>query len=83
MRDCRALQADSHNPVLLSHRSIASVKLGRFTEALKDATPCVNAEPLLEKGYHIQGLAYAALWQPGLAEKATRQALTKMQAIVH
>lgn len=72
-----ALRTRPEDPVLLSNRSAAFAGLKQYKNALKDAKACVSADPSFVKGYSRQAFAYAALKQPGRAEEAYRQGLSK------
>ncbi|KAL0047810.1 hypothetical protein WJX82_000505 [Trebouxia sp. C0006] len=72
-----ALRTRPEDAVLLSNRSAAFAGLKQYKHALKDAKACVSADPSFMKGYSRQAFAYAALKQPGRAEKAYRRGLSK------
>lgn len=68
---------DPRNHILLSNRSAAYVGLQDFNKALADATACVDMSPDFVKGYSRKGYAFLQLSQPGFAEAAYRQGLSK------
>ena len=46
-----ALKSDPSNHTILSNRSLAYFKLGKFKEALDDANKCINVAPKFGRGY--------------------------------
>ena len=60
--------------VLLSNRSAASAKLGKFDDALRDADECIKSKPDWGKGYGRRGAAFEGLGKMDEALKALERA---------
>lgn len=56
----RAVQLDAKNPVFLSNRAMAYLKLGAYVEAEEDCTKALEMDPCLVKVFLRRGAARAA-----------------------
>lgn len=56
----RAVQLDAKNPVYLSNRAMAYLKMGAYEEAEEDCTNALRIDPCLVKGLLRRGAARAA-----------------------